>query len=93
LGSRTQLAWLLERKLFDRGCAVTIVERADGNVLDDTLLDTLQKAGLLVLLVSDKAPDWELPPDNAKAAAWIEAFLEETGMLLPEESLIGGEGI
>jgi len=88
LGSRTQLAWLLERKLFDRGCAVTVVERAD-----DAILETLQKAGLLVLLASDRAPDWELPLDNAEAAQWIEAMLEETGVLLPEESLTGGEGI
>jgi hypothetical protein len=93
LGLRTQLAWLLERKLFDRGCAVTIVERAAGASIDNTLLEAFQKAGLLVLLVSDRAPDWELPPDNAQAAQWIEAMLEETGVLLPEESLTGGEGI
>lgn len=88
LGSRIQLAWLLERKLFDRGCAVSILERAD-----DSVLEILQKAGLLVLLVSDRAADWPLPADNAEAAQWIEAMLEETGVLLPEESLTGGEGI
>jgi sulfate adenylyltransferase subunit 1 len=93
LGSRTQLAWMLERRLFDRGCAVTIVERAAGTSIDDALLEPLQKAGLLVLLVSDRPADWELPPDNARAAQWIEAMLEEIGVLLPEESLTGGEGI
>jgi sulfate adenylyltransferase subunit 1 len=93
LGSRTQLAWLLERKLFDRGCAVTILERTAATSIDDALLAALQKAGLLVLLVSDRAPDWELPQDNAQAAQRIEAMLEETGVLLPEESLTGGEGI
>src|SRR5580658_7722618 len=84
LGPRTQLAALLERKLFDRGCAVTIA--------NDTLMD-VSDSGLLVLLVSDKEPDWPLPEDDAKAAHQIIATLEDAGVLLPEERLTGGEGI
>ncbi|HYL34883.1 MAG TPA: sulfate adenylyltransferase subunit CysN [Bryobacteraceae bacterium] len=88
VGSRTQLARALERRLFDRGCAVAVVERAA-----DETLDALEKAGLLVVLVSDREPDWDLPADDVKAAALIVAKLEADGVLLPEESLTGGEGI
>jgi len=84
LGQRTQLAWLLERRLFDRGCAVTIA--------DDTGTD-ISDSGLLVLLVSGKAPDWDLPQDDAAAADQIIATLEDAGVLLPAERLTGGEGI
>jgi len=88
VGSRTELAWTLERRLFDRGCAVTIAERAA-----DETLDALEKAGLLVVLVSDRECEWDLPADDVKAANMIVAKLEEASVLLPEESLTGGEGI
>ena len=88
LGPRTELAWSLERRLFDRGCAVTVVDRAA-----DETIEALEKAGLLVLLVSDGAPDWELPDDDAASAKLMIGRLEESGVLLPEESLTGGEGI
>jgi sulfate adenylyltransferase subunit 1 len=84
LGPRTQLAWLLERKLFDRGCAVMIADDAVPDISD---------SGLLVLLVSAKEPDWPLPEDDSQAANQIIATLEDAGVLLPEERLTGGEGI
>lgn len=84
LGQRTQLAWLLERRLFDRGCAVMIS--------GDTSVD-VSDSGLLVLQVSGKAPDWDLPEDDAAAADQIVATLEDAGVLLPAERLTGGEGI
>ena len=86
LGPRTQLASLLERKLFDRGCAVVISNLADPHTL-------ATDAGWLVLLVSDQEPDWQLPEDDAKAADQIIATLEDAGVLLPAERLTGGEGI
>ena len=86
LGPRTQLASLLERKLFDRGCAVVISNLADPHTL-------ATEAGWLVLLVSDQEPDCELPEDDAKAADQIIATLEDAGVLLPAERLTGGEGI
>ena len=79
LGPRTQLALLLERKLFDRGCAVVISNQTDPHAL-------ATDAGLLVLLVSDQEPDWYLPEDDAKAADQIVATLEDAGVLLPEEN-------
>ncbi len=88
LGPRADLAWALERKLFDRGCAVSIAHRAA-----DETLDALEKAGLLVLLVSDGAPEIDLPEDDVAAANLLVTRLEETGVLLPEEALTGGEGI
>jgi len=82
LGRREQLAWLLERKLFDRGCAVVITTDAGVDA---------SATGLLVLLLSDAASD--LPADDARAADEIIRRLEESGVLLPDESLTGGEGI
>jgi sulfate adenylyltransferase large subunit len=88
LGGRPELARLLERKLFDRGCAVTVAEGAS-----EETLNALEEAGLLVLLVSNNAPDWDLPGDDDAAAHFVVSTLEETGVLLPAESLTGGEGI
>jgi sulfate adenylyltransferase subunit 1 len=88
LGGRKTLAWLLERRLFDRGCAVTVIEHAAPETLA-----ALEQAGLLVLLVSGKSPDWNLPKDDSEAAELVIASLEETQILLRNESLIGGEGI
>jgi sulfate adenylyltransferase subunit 1 len=84
LGPRKQLAWLLERKLFDRGCAVLIADGPDKHAC---------AAGFLVLLVSDRVPPMDLPADDAQAAAAVIAQLEASGALLPEESLTSGEGI
>jgi sulfate adenylyltransferase subunit 1 len=88
LGDRKALAWLLERKLFDRGCAVTVIEHASPEALA-----ALEQAGLLVLLISGKAPEWDLPQDDSEAAEFVIASLEETEVLLRNESLTGGEGI
>jgi sulfate adenylyltransferase large subunit len=88
LSDRKALAWLVERRLFERGCSVTVVERASGETLE-----ALEHAGLLVLLVSDKAPDWSLPADDAEAANFVVTTLEETEILLRKELLTGGEGI
>jgi len=88
LGDRKPLAWLLERKLFDRGCAVTVIEHAS-----DETLAALEQAGLLVLLLSGKKPQWDLPPDDSEAADFAIASLEASEILLGTESLIGGEGI
>ncbi len=88
LGPRPDLAVAFERRLFDRGCSVTVADRAA-----DETLEALERAGLLVLLISDSPADWELPADDAKAVNFMVARLEEAGVLLPEEALTGGEGI
>jgi hypothetical protein len=78
----------VERRLFDRGCSVAVVERPSAETLG-----ALEQAGVLVLLVSDKAPDWSLPADDAEAAIFVITTLEETEILLRKELLTGGEGI
>jgi len=88
LGHRRTLAWMLERRLFDRGCVATVIEHASGETLE-----TLEKAGLLVLLVSSQSPDWELPRDDWEATDFVIAALEGSEILLRNESLTGGEGI
>ncbi len=88
LGDRKSVAWLVERRLFDRGCSVAVVERPSAETLA-----ALEHAGVLVLLVSDKAPDWSLPADDAEAAIFVVSTLEKTEILLRKESLTGGEGI
>jgi hypothetical protein len=82
LGNREQLAWLLERRLFDRGCAVIITS--------NTGLDA-SGTGLVVLLLDGEATDF--PGDDAQAADEVIRTLEESGVLLPNESLTEGEGI
>ena len=84
LGPRMPLAWLLERRLFERGCAVAIAE----NTFSDP-----SAAGLLVLLVSDQPADWDLAAEDDQAADQVIARLEQTGILLAHESLTEGEGI
>jgi sulfate adenylyltransferase subunit 1 len=94
LGDRKTLAWMLERKLFDRGCAVTVMEHATpGGPQALETLAALEQAGLLVLLVSSDPPDWELPADDEAAASFAIASMEEAEILPRHESLIGGEGI
>jgi sulfate adenylyltransferase subunit 1 len=84
LGSRQKLAWLLERKLFDRGCAVVIAEDASIDV---------HETGLLVLLLSSQPEELDLPAEDSQAAAEIVRRLEDSGVLLIDESLTEGEGI
>jgi hypothetical protein len=88
LGDRKGVAWQVERRLFDRGCLVAVVERASAETLA-----ALEQAGVLVLLVSGKAPDWNLPADDSEAAIFVVTTLEETEILLRKESLTGGGGI
>src|SRR5260370_21109375 len=57
LGNREQLAWLLERRLFDRGCA--------GGIAENTGVGACA-TGLLVLLLSDDAT--EFPSHESQAA-------------------------
>jgi sulfate adenylyltransferase large subunit len=88
LGPRKQLAGLLERRLFESGGAVAILENSDL-----TISAALEKTGLLVLRVSDEPADWDLPKNDEQAADQVIASLKDSGILLPREELIWGEGI
>ena len=88
LGDRKSLAWIVERRLFDRGCSVTVLENGSHRTIA-----ALEDAGLLVLLVSGEPADWDLPANDAQAADFVIAMLEESEVVLRHESLTGGEGI
>ena len=64
LGERKALGWLLERKLFDRGCSVTILSRLRRNA---------GGAGTgwicWFCLFPSKASHWDLPRDEFATAA------------------------
>jgi hypothetical protein len=74
--------------LFDRGCAVSVLEHND-----ELAARALQDAGMLVLVASDHPADRHLPADDHQAAGEMVRTLEQSGILLPNELLTGGEGI
>jgi len=87
LGPRDSLAEVLERNIRSRRRDCNRPERG----LSSCAL--LEKAGLLVLRVSNDPADWNLPVDDESAADQIIVSLREAGILLPAEELIWGEGI
>ena len=89
LGHRPALAHTLERKLFERGCAVAIVEH-----WNEAAVKTLEKAGLLILALAPRLIEEEpLPGDDLEAADRILYRLEERGILRPMDAMTGGGGI
>jgi hypothetical protein len=86
LGRRAEVVSLLERRLFDRGCAVGLLPSED-----ETAAQALENAGLIVLMLGDE--DVALPKNDTVAANALYKQLEESGILLPEENLTGGGGI
>ena len=83
LGRRMPLARLVERRLFDRGCAVAVTEDLNAKTF----------GSLLLLVVSDRRADWDLPSDDELAADQVIAILEKSGVLLQQDELTGGDGI
>ena len=50
--------------------------------------------GIVVFLrVANERADWDLPEDDERAADQIIASLRDSGVLMPREELIWGEGI
>ena len=83
LGTRRELAELVERKLFDRGCLVAIVDNEEA-------ARVLEGAGLIALLIGD--PEIALPASDVDAVAHVMELLEQDGVLLAGD-VAGGEGI
>ena len=83
LGPRKELAQLIERRLFDRGCLVAIAESEEA-------ARVLEAAGMIALLAVQ--PEIALPADDKEAAAQVIELLERDGVLLAGD-LAGGEGI
>jgi sulfate adenylyltransferase subunit 1 (EFTu-like GTPase family) len=86
LGDRRNLAHILERKLFDHGCAVAILSHVDA-----AALESIQRAGVLVLALGDSsAESW--PDGDAEAAEQIFRNLQSSGVLASPK-WTSGEGI
>jgi hypothetical protein len=91
LGGRAEIAWRLERVLFDRGCFVVSLEESQVSY-------TLLEAGLLILIEGDEAQGFaiegvdgktgsgELPLDDLEAVHAVERLLEQLRILLPATS-------
>ena len=81
-----EVAGLLERRLFDHGCAVVVVPENVPN----TVLEALRHAGLLVLVPGQASIP--LNADAEQAAESLFEFLENAGTLT-HLALVEGEGI
>ena len=101
LGGRVELAWRLERLLFEKGCAAFAVEQ-----VDEATAPMLLQAGLLVITTGSLAQGFSietvdgkadssassLPPDDQDAVEAIERVLERLQIVLagPNFSESGG---
>ena len=85
-GDRAEVTRLLERRLFDHGCAVVVVPEN----LPGSALEALRKAGLLVLIAGQASIP--LNADAEQAAESLFEFLENHGTLT-HLALVEGEGI
>ncbi len=75
LGTRDDLARLLERKLFDRGCSVAVLREPNLQTLQD-----LEKAGMIAIVLG--ASSDPLPENDEEAVTQILTQLELSGVLL-----------
>ena len=100
LTARKELASLLERRLFDRGCFVqSLTDEVESHLLDQ-LSRLLNRAGLIVICSSlDPAPagtiafaPGSLPPNDLAAVDRIVAELDRRGIFLPPD-FSSAEGI
>jgi sulfate adenylyltransferase large subunit len=73
VGPRRALAELIERRLFDRGCAAVLADSKDA-------ARVLQSAGLVAILNAE--PEISLPRDDQEAANHLIGLLERDGVLL-----------
>jgi sulfate adenylyltransferase subunit 1 len=86
LGNRRELAETLERRLFEHGCAVAVLEN-----IDNATLKSVERAGVLVLALGG-SPDRNWPEDDAEAAGQIFRRLQSDGVL-SHRRWTQGEGI
>ena len=86
-GDRPAVAQILERRLFDHGCAVVVVAES----MPDAVLHALSAAGLLVLTPSKTSVPLNAEPEQA--AETLFQLLEKAGTLARPGLLEEGEGI
>jgi sulfate adenylyltransferase large subunit len=73
VGPHRPLAELIERRLFDRGCAAVLADSKDS-------ARVLQSAGLIAILNAE--PEVSLPADEQEAANHLIGLLQRDGILL-----------
>jgi sulfate adenylyltransferase large subunit len=83
-GPRPRLARILERRLFDRGANVAVVNEYSA---------ALEALGVLAIVAGDQASSLPLSEDDDSAVDEILLWLERSGVLLSEHGLADGEGI
>jgi len=101
LRARTSLAWLVERRLFERGCQVqALADDVESHLLPE-LARLLNTAGVIAICsdASGQPPAGSiwfepgvLPVDDIEAAAQIVEELDRRGVFLPPD-FSSGEGI
>ncbi len=102
LGGRAELAWRLERHLFDRGCTVFAFEGQSEEVTRAMLA-----TGALVLVIGNRQPGFSmeaatgevdvsavaLPVDDTEAVYAIEQLLDQVQILSPASDFADSGGI
>lgn len=92
----TDLAWNLERRMFDHGYSVHVVHQPES--LRQAVRTTLE-ASLIAIVVPDGPPDWDTLSDAVPAgllvrAAGVAEAMDAVGRLgYAEGPLTGGDGI
>jgi len=93
---RVDLAWLLERRLFDRGYMVHVIHQPESLC---QAVHTALAAGLIAIVAPAGPADWELLRQAVPAGQLVRAETVQQGMEavarlgLSEAPLTGGDGI
>src|ERR1019366_4335875 len=93
---RTDLAWLLERRLFDQGYTVHVIRQPES--LRQAVLTALD-AGLIAIVAPAGPADWDLlqqavPPGQLVRAENVQQAMDAVARLVrPDAPLTGGDGI
>jgi sulfate adenylyltransferase large subunit len=93
---RVDLAWLLERRLFDHGYVVHVIRQPESL---RQAVRTAMAAGLIAIVAPAGPADWEVlrqavPADQLVRAESVQQAMDAVGRLGRQESpLTGGDGI
>jgi hypothetical protein len=93
---RVDLAWLLERRLFDHGYVVHVIRQPESL---RQAVRTAMAAGLIAIVAPAGPADWEVlrqavPADQLVRAESVQQAMDAVGRLGRSESpLTGGDGI
>jgi hypothetical protein len=92
----TDLAWLLERRLFDQGYTVHVIQEPESL---RQALRTALGAGLIAIVAPAGPADWDVlrqsvPPGQLVRAENVQQAMDAVARLVrPDAPLTGGDGI